>query len=348
MFGGHASRRDDARGARGAAAQPSLYARIGAFLDAQRLAPDPANYAFAHAILSAPDSPLAKAVADLTDGGVRLSLRDIETLGVDVSTAAPDAAARADGIVAQTQMQVDGFADVVHDLWAETGGFGRDLAEKVAAIREARAAVSGDLHAIEDIVALTGAMVERVHSAEAQLEQATRETAELRAKLDEARDNARRDPLTDLPNRRAFEEAFAAQSAIGATLHLAVCDVDHFKTINDRFGHAVGDRVLKAIGAVLAESCAGHFVARYGGEEFVVLFAGIDGAAAAAILETARAAVEAKRYKLRESDAPLGAVTFSAGLSNAQAGDSARGLFQRADTLLYRAKSEGRNCVVAG
>jgi len=331
---------------RGAVAPQQLFARIGQFLVEQRLEPDPANYAFAHATLAHPDGPLARAVSALTDGGVRLTLRDIESLGAEVSTDRPGLAARADGLVAQTQMQVEGFEDVVQGLQADTRDFGRDLAASAAAIRHTDAA--GERLAIEEIARLTAAMAERVAVVEGQLAQATREAADLRDKLEEARDNARRDPLTDLPNRRAFEEAFDAVVAAGGAPWLAVCDIDHFKSVNDRFGHAVGDRVLKAIGAALADTCEGHLVARYGGEEFVVLFAGIDAGCARATLERARTAVEAKRYKLRESDEPLGAVTLSAGLAPAQHGDSARAVFQRADALLYKAKADGRNCVRVG
>ncbi|MHA6721872.1 GGDEF domain-containing protein [Sphingomonas sp. RS2018] len=322
-----------------------LYQAIGRFLTDQRLEPDPANYAFAHAILAHPDGPLARAVSSLTDGGVRLSMRDIETLGADVTvgTASTGATerARADGLVAQTQRQVEGFEDVVTDLHAETRVFGRDLAASADAIL--RTGIGTSSTALDDIARLTTEMVSRVRLAEGQLEAATREAAELRSKLEEARDNARRDPLTDLPNRRALEEAFAANAAAGRTQLMAVCDVDHFKSINDRFGHAVGDRVLKAIATALAETCEGQLVARYGGEEFVALFVDTDAGTARSTLEQARAAVEAKRYKLRESDEPLGAVTFSAGLAPADDGDNARAAFQRADALLYRAKAEGRN-----
>jgi diguanylate cyclase len=319
-----------------------LYDRIGNFLFEQRLELDPANYAFAYHLLSDPSGPLAKAVAALTDGGVRLTARDIESLGVDFKPAAGGNAAKekADGLVAQTQMQVEGFEDMVHAMRAETEGFGRDL----VASAEAMTRTAGDA-AGSEVARITAAMIERVHSAESRLESVTREASELRAKLEEARDNARRDPLTDLPNRRAFEEAYAAQLASGEKICVAICDVDHFKSVNDRFGHAVGDRVLKAIGDALSTACAGHLVARYGGEEFAILFTGIDQAAARVTLDTARASVATRNYRLRESDAPLGEVTFSAGLTHARGDEMCSTVFQRADRLLYTAKESGRNCV---
>jgi diguanylate cyclase len=170
-----------------------LYDHIGDFLVEQRLALEPANFAFGYHLLADPDGPLAKAVADLTDGGVRLTQRDIESLGCDAPVSGAAAKERADGLVAQTQMQVEGFQDVVDAMRAETEDFGRDLAASAA---EMSRAATTDLSAIARI---TADMLERVRVAENRLESATREASELRSKLEEARDNARRDPLTDLP-----------------------------------------------------------------------------------------------------------------------------------------------------
>ncbi|NML07198.1 diguanylate cyclase [Sphingomonas sp. G-3-2-10] len=324
-----------------------LYDRIGNFLIDQRLEIDPANFAFAYHLLSDPNGALARAVASLTDGGVRLTQRDIETLGCEMKPVSGVAAAKekADGLVAQTQMQVEGFEDMVHAMRAETEGFGRDLAASAEAITRS----AGDnAVALGEVARITAEMLERVRTAESRLESVTNEASELRTKLEEARDNARRDPLTDLPNRRAFEEAFAAHSDADQPVCLAVCDVDHFKSVNDRFGHAVGDRVLKAIAESLTKTCGEHMVARYGGEEFAVLFVGVDLETAKATLDTARATVSAKNYRLRESDAPLGAVTFSAGISPSRGGEMCSTVFQRADRLLYAAKESGRNCVRVG
>ncbi len=324
----------------------ALFDAVGAFLDAQRLGPDPVNYEFAYRVCSDPEGTVAKAVATLTDGGVRLTKRDITSLGGMVGTDRPvsrslPTQAAAQGLVAQTQIQVEGFQDLVSAIRSETSDFGRNLEESARTIH----AQMGKVDATE-FIRLTTAMLARVRVAETQLEEATQEAVELRGKLEEARDNARRDPLTGLPNRRAFEEIYDEWLLAGATICLAVCDIDHFKKVNDTFGHAVGDRVLKAIGDVLGDTCSDHFVARYGGEEFVVLFNGIEVKAAERILNNARVTVADKRYRLRESDAPLGEVTFSGGLVAAEPGEAAADSFRRAYKLLYTAKAAGRNCVI--
>ncbi|MEG3176972.1 diguanylate cyclase [Sphingomonas sp. RB3P16] len=230
-----------------------VFDRIRAFLALHRLSADPAHYAFAHDVICQPEGALARSVAALTEGGIRLTARDIQMLGGTVPTSeASYVATLSDGLVAQTQMQVEGFNDMVRSMRAETEGFGRDLAASADALRGGQSS--------DELARLTSVMLSRVQAAEARLQEANSEAEQLRAKLEEARGDARRDPLTGLPNRRAFEEAFARHSTAPVPLCLAVCDVDRFKRVNDQFGHSVGDRVLKAIASALQEACPGHFV----------------------------------------------------------------------------------------
>lgn len=325
-----------------------VYARIGAFLSAQRLAPDPANYTFAYRVFAEPNGPLAAAVERLVDGGVRLTRADIDSIGATTGAparpaneAAPPTAAATQAIAAATQGHVESFNELVGSLSAETAGFGRDLAASAGRIRDTAGAAP-----VEEVLGLIQAMVDRVTEAEGRLEAARHEATDLRARLAEAQDHARRDPLTDLPNRRAFEEAFAARAAAGAAISIAIVDVDHFKTINDRFGHGVGDRVLKAIAAGLAKGCTDHVVARLGGEEFAILFADCTAAAALALLDEARQQAADRRFRLRETDSPIGSVTFSAGIVVRQPGEALTACLSRADALLYSAKAAGRNRVL--
>ncbi|OAN65834.1 GGDEF domain-containing protein [Sphingomonas sp. TDK1] len=337
--------RSEAEGGDGRA----LFERIGAFLVDQRLAPTPTNYAFVHRLFTEPDHALARAVELITERGVRITPRDIQTLTADHGTEeAPECdealKARTEGLVARTQMQVEGFADMVTAMRAETADFGRDL----AASAEAMSIASDTPQANDDVARITAAMLDRIRVAEEKLESTTREANDLREKLEEARDNARRDPLTQLPNRRAFEEAFAAQEATGGSMCIAVCDIDHFKSVNDRFGHAVGDRVLRVIADALSQCCRGHLVTRYGGEEFAILFTDVSLEKARTVLDHARGTVQTKRYKLRDNDAPLGEITFSAGLTPVETGEMHQTAFHRADRLLYLAKHEGRNQIKTG
>jgi diguanylate cyclase len=334
-----------------------LFDRIGQFLDAQGLSADPANYALAHAALADPTGPLAAAVGRLTDGGVRLSSRDVEALGGASGGAppAPTTASRQDAatdgatrdaaaLVARTQAQVDGFASLIDTIRAETSGFGRDLAESTAELQgTGRRARTPD-----EIARLAAAMVARVRDAEQRLANATRETDALREKLVEACDAARRDALTGLPNRLAFDEAFSARDTRPGPYALAICDIDNFKKLNDRHGHQVGDRVLRSLAQTLDAECDGQLVVRYGGEEFAILTAGLDLDAATALVDRARAAVATKRLRNRETDSAIGQISFSAGVTMMERGEDKARAFERADRLLYQAKAEGRDQVIAG
>ena len=330
---------------RGAA---TLFAQIGAFLDSHGLDPDPAHYSFAHTALT--DPVMGQAVARLTDGGVRLSRREIEELGGTVQPR--NALATAPGgpdehtvrLVAQTRAQVDGFADLMRTMQDEATDFGRDLQQSAAAIRQQQPSIAG----IDEIARLTGAMVTRVRDAERRLAAATAEADTLRMRLGEAQAQARRDPLTGLANRLGFEEAFSAPVDLALKRCLAVADVDLFKRFNDEHGHAVGDRVLSAIGRGLETACAGQLVARYGGEEFAVLITGVGIDAAAAMIDAARVSLGERRFRDRETGSALRRITLSAGVIAIRPGETLGSAMARADELLYAAKADGRDRVLAG
>jgi diguanylate cyclase len=320
-----------------------LYARVGAFLSAHRLSPDPLHYAFAHAVLSGTDPALTAEVARLTDGGVRLMQADILRLGGQIGAGAPQrerlhAPDPVDpALAAQTQAQVDGFADIVRGMHDQTRVFGKDLAQSVAAFERVPAAGRPEVTRIAE------AMIQRVRDSEERLAQATDEADALRAKLADAHQVARRDPLTGLANRLALSEALAACATNAGPCCLALCDIDRFKRINDKHGHNVGDRVLRAIADTLATVCDGHVVSRHGGEEFAVLLNGITLTAAAALIDEARATVAARRFRTRDTDTAIGSVTFSAGITAMRHDEPIDQVFDRADRLLYTAKAQGRD-----
>lgn len=157
---------------------------------------------------------------------------------------------------------------------------------------------------------------------------------------------ARLDPLTGLLNLRAFRELMAAMASAPAATPYAVAflDVDHFKSVNDRFGHAGGDAVLAAVGHALSDEARPQdSVARIGGEEFAVLMPGVDAEAAAALGEDLRRAVERTRV---EVDGEELCVTVSVGLAiSADDTPSVDALLRCADAAMYLAKGEGRNRV---
>jgi diguanylate cyclase (GGDEF)-like protein len=154
------------------------------------------------------------------------------------------------------------------------------------------------------------------------------------------------DPLTGLGNRRAFDEALAAELArarrAGSWLGLVLLDVDHFKDFNDRHGHGAGDEALTQVAQVIAGAArAEDLGCRIGGEEFALLLPGADEHAAGEVAERLRRAVEARRL-------PVGSVTVSLGVAASRGDLEGPALVAVADTRLYAAKEGGRNRVVAG
>jgi diguanylate cyclase (GGDEF)-like protein/PAS domain S-box-containing protein len=167
----------------------------------------------------------------------------------------------------------------------------------------------------------------------------------------EAADRARHDALTDdltgLPNRRLFDASLAGRlenlTRYGWRFGLLIVDIDHFKDVNDDYGHAFGDAVLIGVGATLQGAVrAGDVLARWGGEEFAVLVESSDEAGLADTAERLRALVASSEVRLAGISK---AVSVSVGGSLAQSGDLAETLFARADAALYGAKHAGRNRV---
>lgn len=169
------------------------------------------------------------------------------------------------------------------------------------------------------------------------------------ARLRQKQQLASIDPLTGIANRLAFEqdiERVCAQvTQGGAEACLLVIDIDHFKKINDRFGHAAGDRALRIVAEQLATRLrADDLLARYGGEEFVVLLPRTDAAAGRAMAENLRACIESVAFRGQKRPVQI---TLSCGVTVLGKGDTPGDAFDRADRALYRAKHRGRNrCVM--
>ena len=157
------------------------------------------------------------------------------------------------------------------------------------------------------------------------------------------------DALTGIPNRAAWDERvvqeYARWQSQGGVVCMLVWDVDHFKAINDEYGHKAGDKMLRVLAQYLArELRTTDFVARYGGEEFVMLLAESDADTALKTANRIRAKVPEIAFHFRET--PV-VVTLSCGITTFRMGDTPDSAFERADRALYAAKDAGRNrCVV--
>ena len=217
------------------------------------------------------------------------------------------------------------------------------------------AAVTDPARAREAITALRLAnrrMNEKSSQTAQELEAARQEISSLRETVEEVERLALIDPLTQVGNRRFFDRTLRTDMAncvaSGADLCLALADIDRFKLVNDKFGHVVGDHLLTSFADTLAKGAKGRAkTARYGGEEFALLFPGVSFPEARRIVENLRQDLESRRWVIGANQQPIGAVTASFGLAKLAPGESAESFVHRADARMMRAKSLGRNRVVA-
>ena len=204
---------------------------------------------------------------------------------------------------------------------------------------------------VEGLIAATREMEQRTKSLEGELQASSAQVSELRDKLDNVRKESLTDPLTNIANRKAFDDAVqAAVQAVeqeGEEATLLLCDIDHFKKFNDTWGHQTGDQVLRLVASCLSENTKGRdTAARYGGEEFAVLLRGSGLDAGAHVADQIRQTVETKKLVNKSTGDVLGTITISIGVAQFAPGETAETVIRRADACLYGAKHSGRNLVI--
>ena len=249
------------------------------------------------------------------------------------------------------QQQLRSLMDAVSQDTAEAG---RHTGEFGMALRERRAEL-GTIASLESARGVIERLAQETERMQAVAQELTRRFAErvreverLSHDLERAQSEALLDPLSGLKNRRGFERAVHAIFASGEAEEVAVLlvDVDRFKTLNDTYGHLLGDKVLRAVAHILQTNIKGRDVAaRLGGDELAVLLPGTTERGAEALAEQIRVAVAAGRIHRTDGQDLKGIVTVSIGIAVGKATESFEALLERADAALYRAKREGRNRV---
>jgi diguanylate cyclase len=249
------------------------------------------------------------------------------------------------------QQQLRSLMDAVSHDTAEVG---RHTGEYGSSLRDCQAEL-GNLATLESARQVIGRLTQetaRMQAATAGLAQRfaerVREVERLSQDLERAQSEALLDPLSGLKNRRGFERAVHAILASGETEEVALLlvDVDRFKTLNDTYGHLLGDKVLRAVAHILQTNIKGRDVAaRLGGDELAVLLPGTTERGAEALAEQIRVAVAAGRIHRADGQDLKGIVTVSIGIAVGKPTESFEALMERADAALYRSKREGRNRV---
>jgi diguanylate cyclase len=195
-------------------------------------------------------------------------------------------------------------------------------------------------------------MRNRLDNVRNQLEESRLQVVQLQTNLECAQEAGLRDVVTAIGNRRFFDASFMEEvekaRRQGDQMCLALADIDKFKHVNDRFGHLVGDRLLRLFANILVQNVRGQDkVARFGGEEFALIFPGARIDEAVTAVERIRVVLESKQWTIEPSGERVGKVTASFGVAKLRADESPNDLLRRVDERLYEAKVQGRNRIVA-
>lgn len=240
---------------------------------------------------------------------------------------------------------------VVNDFGGETKNYNKDVDVYLEHIGREFGDDPNVKNIFKELIHATAGLKQSGEHISQKLEESTREINNLRKNLQAVTVEAQRDFLTGVFNRKTFEKLIDEQMMISqeqkSELCLLMIDVDHFKMFNDKFGHLLGDEVLKIVARTLTDTLKGRdVVARFGGEEFVVFLPDTPIEGALRVAEMIRSTIANKELKRRDTGEIYGTITVSIGVSRYRFGaDTLPTLIKRADDALYSSKHNGRNRV---
>lgn len=256
----------------------------------------------------------------------------------------------ADDAATTAQKMLKDVLTAVNNFSGETQNYNKDLGNYIDNISKDYG--GGDVQEIiKDLVGHTVNLKKSGEMMNQRLEESKVEIEKLRQNLQQATQEAEKDALTGLFNRRAFERLLAEHMSVAQEQKLDLClvmlDVDHFKKFNDTYGHLLGDEVLKIVARTLTDTLKGRdVVARFGGEEFVVVLPTTPLEGAMRVADVIRQSIANKELKRKDTGQNFGQITVSLGVSGYRRGvDDIPKLIKRADEALYEAKRMGRNRV---
>ncbi|MGB8818901.1 MAG: GGDEF domain-containing protein [Rhizobiaceae bacterium] len=311
--------------------------------------PLPPIYTVWYHYASGANTELKNRVDALLDGGSKISSYDLAQIHDELLTVDGPRQHQLDEANRHLDAEMADILAAVQSHLASSNAFGGSLADK-SRLLNTRPSVESVKSLVEALLIENSAMRADTAKLGKNLEQSQTQIKALRSALITSRHNELTDPLTNIANRRGFQERVKAELAQRSTksgrLCMIMADIDYFKRINDTYGHQIGDEVLRYFATVLSrnERRTG-FVARYGGEEFAILLPGYSLSAARQHADAIRNQFSAARLVVSESKEQIGIVTASFGVAEHALDEPFESFIRRADANLYASKLGGRNRV---
>jgi diguanylate cyclase len=323
---------------------PDISAQVTYAMRQMGVAPIPRNYELFYEAYLGSNPKLTKQLAAL---GSRATQEELDAIGAQYFSGNHQAKA-VDGAHTKIVKELEGLVTLLKQEQNSLDSYNKLLGETYSRITSKSAASADLLHnAITLLSDATGSTMAQGQVTIDGVEAKSREMEDIRKELDEYKRIANTDSLTRLFNRRAFDEKLAAifDNPFGrGSTTLIIGDIDHFKKINDTFGHPVGDKILATVANVIKSNLRKDvFVARTGGEEFAIVLEGGSIEDALVMAERVRRSLETTPFKNSKTGVNYGPVTLSLGLCSAAECDGPQDLYQKSDVALYCAKSAGRN-----
>ncbi|NLR96311.1 diguanylate cyclase [Rhizobium sp. P38BS-XIX] len=323
---------------------PDVAGQITYAMRSMGVAPIPRNYELFYEAYIGSNPALTRELAAL---GNNANQEELDTIGAKYF---PRHAGRVfDDAHTRLTVELDAVLRALRQEQTTLESYNRLLGETCERI-SSRNHNSADLlrNAIDMLTTATGDTMAQGEKIVENVAQRSQEMDQVRKELDEYKRIANTDALTRLSNRRAFEDRLVSifdNQLTRPTTALVLADIDHFKRINDTYGHPVGDKILATVASIIRANVRREvFVARVGGEEFALIIEGITVEEVTAACERIRRALETTPFKNSRTRIDYGPVTISLGICmGSEAADSGE-LYNKADLALYCAKNAGRNC----
>lgn len=333
---------------KGSIEEPENYVRLALPLMSKHNIPiTPRNYTVYYTYVSGGNSDLSKAVDTIIEKGQTIDEEKIKNLYFQFCTEKDEAGLR--NLRDDLQRTLTTILGEITEFTGQTEKFESLVSNSVAKLSE-DASVQQIKGVVDEIVVETKKLGGFGKAIQYKLKETTDGLEAIKKDFEKAKSEVLVDFLTGVPNRKAFDEklAICIDEALSKNedLCLLMIDIDYFKRFNDKYGHIIGDEVLKIVARKVKEIVRGRdFLARFGGEEFVVILPLTPLSGAKTVAENIRDYFDRTKLKVVSSSKKLGKVTVSIGAAIHRYGEPIKEFIDRSEQALYLAKNTGRNRV---